>query len=1055
MIMIITRRCSSFRRNCGRGKYTTPPGSEEERIRLEERFNMLMRESRNRHDACISRLRMRYIQYLEEQRTRDERNHKLLAALDKVMNKLALMSAKKDRLNVLRKQYEAYLLRVYSNHRPPGSVTGDSGIASQNEDKYTKKTVGVAYPDLAFAETRGVPSPRVPDPQLNQPKFHVNSVPLNNSSILTTTSANVPLGVDHRQMNALHRSHVYIPPIGQTGDQLAQMSTISSPSAQYPRVIPSRYDESNLQRVPDLRVSYAEAPVLSMPRSDNTQSNVIPVSRFFRKHVESEQAASGLSSTARYGEIPRNIPVAQPIDPLLRYHDANILPSQLRMREYDPSEIAAAGPTSVTGKSSVYRAGSDVNQIGPLPGYMDYILASPQKSDDEGSIRSITSDDLDDLRLNERLLWGNADVGKTSSRSSNALGMNNVNLDENGKTAILENELDRYINNIRKLHREHGSLDELDHEQNTSGDLLNVSLSEDALELPAEDRAKKERMPEEMGRILALASDLASRTANLKEVTRNPAEQNDGSSPTEVGNEIRHREVTKTDASELKGKCEAEGRAILAGNEIREDIATHSAKLEQPHGNTEIAKQTWNNAGDSADSQDRNREISITKKDNVNMKITTSDESQINDLEKALKEKQHDLVTGEESNIEDLFDVVEELAPWDLSSMQRKVHELHLDDPDRNQVAGKDTEQIVDKIREEIGNESRESPQFTEQIDTKNEVENAHLPQNTLPCSELETKRLDTNEVNELDGRNENELRELPENTENVSPKLPSQYTVDEPKIASQADEELGKLDESDREKQADNETAELRTDDKFENVIKDNEYNVEQGYVEDSNQAQQYEQDPNQQYYDPNISYEAAGNEEYERYGEQGYAQEGQEYVEYVEGQYEQYPEGPSNQEYQHYPDAQYEQDPNRAYDYNYDPNQGYGDPNQQYDPNQGYENNPDNQTYDYTEEVPYDPNQTYDNAYEQDYKEGQANPDAEEQEEKPETEETFQKPADPESEHKSDRDEDKSQQAAAVDGTSQSKKKKDVIKSLLDSDTDTTIERNVSNTESDFDFN
>lgn len=33
--------------------------------------------------------------------------------------------------------------------------------------------------------------------------------------------------------------------------------------------------------------------------------------------------------------------------------------------------------------------------------------------------------------------------------------------------------------------------------------------------------------------------------------------------------------------------------------------------------------------------------------------------------------------------------------------------------------------------------------------------------------------------------------------------------------------------------------------------------------------------------------------------------------------------------------------------------------------------------------------------------------------------------------------------------------KKTKDVIKSLLDSDTDSTIERNISNTESDFDFN
>lgn len=71
---------------------------------------MLMQESRNRHDVCINRLRMRYIQYLEEQHTRDERNHKLLTALDKVMNKLALISAKKDRLNVLRVSTHYFLI---------------------------------------------------------------------------------------------------------------------------------------------------------------------------------------------------------------------------------------------------------------------------------------------------------------------------------------------------------------------------------------------------------------------------------------------------------------------------------------------------------------------------------------------------------------------------------------------------------------------------------------------------------------------------------------------------------------------------------------------------------------------------------------------------------------------------------------------------------------------------------------------------------------------------------------------------------------------------------
>ncbi|KYQ53481.1 THAP domain-containing protein 4 [Trachymyrmex zeteki] len=993
------------------------------------------------HDVCINRLRMRYIQYLEEQRTRDERNHKLLAALDRVMNKLALISAKKDRLNVLRKQYEAYLLRAYANHRPPGSVTEDSGIASQNEDRYTKKTVALAHPDLASAETRSISSPRLhpgaPGPQSSQPRSTSASklynqtaadVSLNNPPpILTTAPLGATLDVDHRQANVLYGPHVYA----------------SVPNAhQYPRMIPSNYDGSvprNLQHVPDIRVSHAEAPVISIAPSDH------PTNRFFREHMESVQSASGLSATARS--------VQHQFDPLTsrHYHDTNILMSdpRSRIREYDRSDTAAVEPTLVTGKSSTYRTGSDMNianQVGPLPGYMDYILASSQKSDDEGSTRSITSDDLDSLmRRNEHLLWGNADVAKTLSPT--ALGTDNFNLDDNGRTAILEKELDRYISNIRRIHREHGvqSVDELDHEQNTSGDLLNVSLTEDGLELPAEDRARKEKVPEEMGKILALASDLASKTATLKDIARDSVGQNDSFALMEVEDGIRRRESAKSDASEFKEKREAEGRTR---NEIQEDVATHSAKLDRPRGDAQIAKEDWNNATDSAESRERDREIPTAKKDSVNEEIATSDGSRIDDPRSASDEKRLDLVTGKESDIDGVFDAAEELAPWDLASVQKKVHELHLDDVDGDRAAGKNVEDTMD-IKEDIVNESS---RFIEQ-NVNNEVENARPPQDILPRSEMEKKTLDMSEINETE--EQTETRGPIEDAQNVPSKVSDQHSVDEPKTASQPGEELGEPDESDRRKSDNDETTELRVDDQFEGVVKDSEYSAEQGYAEDPSKTQQYEQqDPNQQYYDPNMPYEA-GNEEYSRYADQGYAQDGQEYVEYVADQYEQYPEDLNNQQYQHYPDAQYEQDPNQAYDYGYDPNQGYGDPAQQYDPNQGYENNPDTQAYDYTEQVPYDPNQTYDNAYEQEYKEEQRNPDddTEDRVEKPEAEETSQIQVDPESEHKSDKNGDKLQ--ADVNGASQSKKKKDVIKSLLDSDTDTTIEKNVSNTESDFDFN
>ncbi|XP_072745041.1 uncharacterized protein [Anoplolepis gracilipes] len=1050
--------------------------SEEERIRLEERFEMLIRESYNRHDACINRLRMRYIQYLDEQRSRDERNHKLLVALDKVTNKLALISAKKDRLNILRKQYEAYLLRIYASRRQPDSVTGDSGIASQNEDKYKKHDIKkIITSDIASAKTRSVSSPRVhPSAQSNQPmststsKLHnqtaVNGTSLNNSPILPTMSLGALLGADYHQPCIPSEPHVYLSPVGQSSEQFTQASAVSSPNTrQHPRPI-SSYDRSvshSLQDVTNFRALHTKTPVLPMTSLDQIQLDAVPVQAATTGLLTSVQFPTG--NAARY-ETLRDESIPRRFDPLTVFQcqDTNLsmLSSpQSRIREYDPSDVA--GPTLMTAKSSTYRVDpniSDVNQVGPLPGYMDYIATSPQKSEDEGSIRSLTSDDVDDLiKRNQNLLWRNLDNGKTPYRSPiDVLGLYNANLDENGRsTTILENELDRYIGKIRKLHREHGipTLEEQDHEQNTSSDLLNVSLLEDAMELPVEDRARKKRVSEEMDRILALASDLASnRTTGLMEVARDTIDQSGNDNlPAKVipRDDIRHREATIDDTLQFEGKHESEGREVTAKNKIREDIATHSTELEQTRRNSEIAKESWNNADDLAKSRECDRKVSATKKDDTHEKIAafSNNTSQIDDRKDALEKKQSDLVTGEESNIEDLFDVVEELTPWDLASVQKKVRELHLSDPDEDPAVKRDTEETENKIVDEITSESHVSSTFIDQSGANNEAENAHLPQDTHPHAEMESKKLDASESYET--------RPSVEDAKNATSQILNQPKADESKIVSQElNEELDSQENNDK-KQDNDETTKSRIDDRPENIIKDNEYSVEQEYVEDSNQEQQYQQDSNEQYYDQGMPYEGVNNEEYERYAAQGYVQEGQEYVEYVDGQYEQYSADPNNPQYQHDPNAQYEQDPNQGYDYNYDPNQGYGDdPNQQYDPNQGYGDSSGNQAYDYTEQVSYDPNQVYDNTYEQEYKEEQHNPDdnvvvENREEEEPITEETSQRQADPE--HKSSRDEDEPQQVDAVNG----KKKKDVIKSLLDSDTDTTIEKNISNTESDFDFN
>lgn len=89
----------------------------------------------------------------------------------------------------------------------------------------------------------------------------------------------------------------------------------------------------------------------------------------------------------------------------------------------------------------------------------------------------------------------NNDDGKASPTSD----------EQKKNTEILENELERYISKIRNLHKElEKSVDEGDPEQNTSGDLLNVTLSEDDCE------QKSQRIPEDLESILALADNLAS-----------------------------------------------------------------------------------------------------------------------------------------------------------------------------------------------------------------------------------------------------------------------------------------------------------------------------------------------------------------------------------------------------------------------------------------------------------------------------------------------------------------------------------------------------------------
>lgn len=962
------------------------------------------------------------------------------------------------------KQYEAYLLRVYANRQPPGSVTGDSGIASQHEDKYPRKTVVV--------DTRNVSSPRThptaPPARSNQPTFTFTTgklheqVPIDDVSAVTypilPASSGTTRDIDYHQASVPRTPQVH----ASSRDQLVHRAS-SAFDTRYPQVA-SSFEENALpsdrQNVPN-RVPHVIAPASTAYQAAQ------PDNRFYREHVESAQAASGLpmivqlpaddATRCAQGEsVPRQFDPAASS----RYYDTSGADPQSRMKtKYDTYDVAAPmwpdsmiAAKSGTVCSRKLRPEASADQLGSLPGYMDY--TSPRKSEDEGSIRSLTSDDVDNLiRRNERLLWRNMDVDKMG-RSSIMLAGNDADLDaENSRmTALLENELDRYISNIRKLHREHGvqSLDELDHEQNTSGDLLNVSLSEDAVELPVEDRRdKKERIPEEMSKILALVNDLVAKTAYSHEVANSPAVRI-GGSVSSAEAEDRHRDV----------------EGISVRNEIgKEDAATYSMELKQSR---EDAKGKSDRV-ESSELRERDHEVSAAE-ENAAMDETvgsSNGKSRIDDAqgrENASQERQFDPVVGEESNIdEQLFDVAEQLAPWDVASVQKQILELHLDNSerDRETEAAEDTANRSDEVAEK----SCDSPSLVdEQSDAGNgKVEKpVYPPRDTLLRSEVEASR-DSN-ASKSHGRDEETGNAFPEIATNVEETKESIKTD----VLLQREEELGEPNENDGETRNGNEMAEARVDE--ERIVeRDDQYSGQQGYIENPSRAdtQYAQQDPNEGYNEQNTAYESTtGNEEYKRYADGGYAQEGEQYVEYVDGQYEQYdPEDANGSRYQHDPNVQYDQayayDPN--YDPNYDGDREYAvDSNQQYDPNQGYGDDP-NQAYGYTEQT-YDPDQTtydknlYEQGYEEERREGNDVANVEDPAEKPEPEAIVQsRQTDSLSGHKSDDDDDgkPGQTGVVANGTNRSKKKKDVIKSLLDSDTDTTIERNVSNTESDFDFN
>ncbi|XP_030745934.1 myb-like protein F [Sitophilus oryzae] len=86
--------------------------SEEQRFVLEKKFNDMLEVAKEEEQVHYKKLRSQYKRFLEEDRKRQERNEQIVRNLERIETRISMLSAKTERIDVLRKQYQHYLQRI-------------------------------------------------------------------------------------------------------------------------------------------------------------------------------------------------------------------------------------------------------------------------------------------------------------------------------------------------------------------------------------------------------------------------------------------------------------------------------------------------------------------------------------------------------------------------------------------------------------------------------------------------------------------------------------------------------------------------------------------------------------------------------------------------------------------------------------------------------------------------------------------------------------------------------------------------------------------------------
>ncbi|XP_046601486.1 uncharacterized protein LOC107221050 isoform X2 [Neodiprion lecontei] len=992
--------------------------SEEERMKLEERFNLLSQDSRNRREACINNLRMRYIEFLEEQRLRDERNHEILGALDKIDGSLARMTARTDRLGILRKQYEAYLLRLYANRSAGGN--GDSGVGSHNDEKPSKTGV------QQTRRNRG-PTQNATDnsatfiPQTNYPQSYLGSS--------NTSQFNVPRYAGGQEI----RPEVEVFQKSGQGDG--------------PKVAQSGHTQQlfcgtrdlNLQNIPTSQTQLAKQ--FSEPQFPRPSHQFASSTRF--RDVSNPYLA----------ENPRSPYLVDQVDPSmigLRSDRTNV-----RMIPEFPIDLTDEnfGP---------YRHST------PLPGYLDYstrYLRNPSGHEAMNlALRSgFTRTDLENVvHRNEQILprdyLHNSETIKPSLQTSKLASEKRRTLDHNPSEETYEDDLDQYINRIRSLHRENNqSLEVLDIEQNTSGDLLNATLSEDGplepLALHSDDKVKIKKIdaPGVADNFEAATTAVFSNNRDIpnSKLQQMMNDKNFAAKPKLVESDVISQAALESDVtldnlsisatrddilSETAslGVSHIQDKSAVASDKFKPKVEPPITDLRATDLNIEVvATVSKNSPADlnvllpnkpgeiQVPNSAREEYLSTLKKSrDLDKKITadkptlenvpTRDEDfspEETEVHEDIEGDKVTLIKPEQVN-EQVIDVVKELRPPSLQHYERNIVEVHVNDEDKKdkntpkilpddtgkQITALDLPENDKKQLEAIPDASYQDDALERQFEQNPDQEYSnydHYSAQNLPQDvneSLDTGQRfeqnpqqsydpDTHEQLDYDGKPiDNEFAQVQQSHGPEPDQLEDSNQVCNTDQQYQPDTTQQYAQESNPH----DPYGQYSTDPSQQYVADPNEE-----YRHDSNEQhivgsdEQYVVNPNDHYTaDPNEQYSADPNAQYGYYDDKSYQND--QNAAYDNAGNEQYDYG-DNQGYEHDPNQQYEQDPSQQYEqdpsqhYEQDPSQQYEqDPSQQYeqDPNQQYEQDPSQQyEQDPSQQYEQDPNQQYEQDPSQQY--------------------------------------------------------------------------------------